>query len=126
MPSLPSPTVRAQTLVDSQKVFTRKYLCSDQEWILHLLHNILQPQIPLKYLSDEKDCVSLNTEKPSYTQMYVFEASWSSEGCAAVVLIPELIRLRNVTKFSAASEARVTGITWYNYQGSPDHYNTEA
>ena len=66
MPSLPSPTVRAQTLVDSQKVFTRKYLCSDQEWILHLLHNILQPQIPLKYLSDEKDCVSLNTEKPSY------------------------------------------------------------
>ena len=35
------------------------------------------------------------------TQMYVFEASWWSEGCAAVVLIPELIRLRNVTKLSA-------------------------
>ena len=62
MPSLSSPTVRAQNLVDSQKVFTRKYLCSDQEWILHLLHNTLQPQIPLKYLSDEKDCVSLKVQ----------------------------------------------------------------
>ena len=62
MPSLSSPTVCAQNLVDSQKVFTRKYLCSDQEWILHLLHNTLQPQIPLKYLSDEKDCVSLKVQ----------------------------------------------------------------
>ena len=62
MPSLSSPTVRALNLVDSQKVFTRKYLCSDQERILHLLHNTLQPQIPLKYLLDEKDCVSLKAQ----------------------------------------------------------------